>query len=99
MLITALLKKGKINIMYLHLGQDFVIRDKDIIGIFDIEKTSTEKITRDYLNKKSSNRDIIYVSFEMPKSFVVAEENGREKIHITNISTATLKKRANKLEI
>ncbi len=85
--------------MYLHLGEDFVLYEKDIIGIFDIEKTSTEKITRDYLNKKSPLRDIIYVSYEMPKSFVVAEENGREKVHITNISTATLKKRANKLEL
>ena len=30
--------------MYLHLGQDVVVRSRDIIGIFDIENTSVSKI-------------------------------------------------------
>ena len=25
--------------MYLHLGNDFIVNEKDIIGIFDIEKS------------------------------------------------------------
>ncbi len=35
--------------MYLHLGQDVVVRSRDIVGIFDIENTSVSKITKEYL--------------------------------------------------
>ena len=24
--------------MYLHMGQDFIVREQDVIGIFDIDK-------------------------------------------------------------
>ena len=37
--------------MYLHLGQDTVIRTGDIIGIFDLDITTVSKHTRDYLAK------------------------------------------------
>ena len=37
--------------MYLHLGQSTVIRDRDIIGIFDLDITSQSYRTRQYLSK------------------------------------------------
>ena len=36
--------------MYLHLGEDIVVCDNEIIGIFDIENTSVSKITKDFLS-------------------------------------------------
>ena len=27
--------------MYIHLGRDYVLNDRDIIGIFDLETTTT----------------------------------------------------------
>ena len=35
--------------MYLHLGQNEIIPQRRIIGIFDLDKCSYEKRTRDYL--------------------------------------------------
>ena len=35
--------------MFLHLGQDTVIIEDDIIGIFDLDTTTVSKPTRDYL--------------------------------------------------
>ena len=35
--------------MYLHLGQDTVIRMDEIIGIFDMETSTIAKATRNYL--------------------------------------------------
>ena len=32
--------------MYLHLGQDTVIKMEEIIGIFDLETSTISKITR-----------------------------------------------------
>ena len=78
--------------MYLHLGNDVMINTNKIIGIFDIENTSTSKISREYLN--SPNKKVITVSYEMPKAFVVCiNEDNEEEIYITQISSSTLKKR------
>ena len=76
--------------MYLHLGEETVVRMKDIIGIFDIENTSIGKHTRDFLTASEKGGRVVTVSYEMPKSFVVCDE----KVYISQISAATLKKRA-----
>ena len=80
--------------MYLHLGEETVVRMKDIIGIFDIENTSISKHTKDFLARSEKGGRVVTVSYEMPKSFVVCESDEDEKVYISQISTATLKKRA-----
>ena len=80
--------------MYLHLGEDTVVRMKDIIGIFDIENTSISKHTKDFLARSEKGGRVVTVSYEMPKSFVVCGDGEEEKVYISQISTATLKKRA-----
>lgn len=81
--------------MYLHLGQDTIIKDSEIIGIFDIDNTTVSKATRDYLATKEKEGKVVTVSFELPKSFIVAlDSNGEEKVYISQISTATLLKRS-----
>jgi len=36
--------------MYVHLGGDTVVLQKDIVAIFDLELTSISKITREFLH-------------------------------------------------
>ena len=67
---------------------------KDIVGVFDIENTTTGKNTSKLLERATKEKRIINVSYDMPKSFIVCIENGKEIIYITNISAATLRKRA-----
>ena len=81
--------------MYLHLGNNIVIHRREIIGIFDIENTSTGKITKDFLARAEKNKQVINVSYKMPKSYIVCiDENNKQIVYITNISASTLKKRA-----
>lgn len=40
---------GKGDGMYLHLGQNEIVPEQRVIGIFDLDKCSYEKRTRDYL--------------------------------------------------
>ncbi len=81
--------------MYLHLGNNIVIHRKEIIGIFDIENTSTGKITKEFLKRAEKNKEVINVSYKMPKSYIVCKlSDGRQIVYISNISAATLKKRA-----
>ena len=84
--------------MYLHLGQETVVRADDILGIFDIETTSTGKITRRYLAHAEQELRVTNVSNELPKSFVVCTEPGGTRVYISQISSATLKKRIGYLD-
>ncbi len=78
----------------MHLGQEQIVRNRDIIGIFDIENTSIGKGTRDFLAKSERDKKVITVSYEMPKSFIVCvDENGNEITYISMISASTLRKR------
>lgn len=81
--------------MYLHLGQEIVVRSDEIVGIFDIDNTSIEKATRNFLASAEKNHKVINVAFDIPKSFIVCEYKGETTVYISQISPATLKKRAN----
>lgn len=76
--------------MYLHLGQSTVVRTDEIVGIFDIDNTTVSKKTRDYLSDAEKEGRVIYVSAELPKSFIVCKD---KTVYISQISSATLLKR------
>lgn len=80
--------------MYLHLGQETLVKEKDIIGIFDIENTTISKKTRRFLNLSEKRKEVINVSYEMPKSFIVCSSNKKTKVYISQISSSTLLKRS-----
>ena len=73
--------------MFLHLGQDTVIIEDDIIGIFDLDTTTVSKPTRDY---------VVNVSYDLPKSFIITckKKSKKKTMFISPISTATLLKRS-----
>ncbi len=80
--------------MFLHLGNTTVIHQDDIIGIFDLDNTTVSKITRDYLTKAEKEGKVVNVSTELPKSFIVCENEEKEiTVYICQISTSTLIKR------
>ncbi|WMJ21792.1 DUF370 domain-containing protein [Paludicola sp. MB14-C6] len=80
--------------MYLHLGQEIVVKLDNVIGIFDLEKSSLSKDTKHFLSNATKKNQVITVSYEMPKSFVVCCDKNVTKVYISQISCATLKKRA-----
>ena len=43
--------------MYLSIGNDMAVRDRSIIGIFDLDNTSTSKRTRFFLEEAERNGD------------------------------------------
>ena len=80
--------------MYLNIGQDTVITDKNILGIFDLDNTTVSKSTREYINTASKNGECITVSIEeLPKSFIVTTKNNEKKIYISPLNTTTIFKR------
>jgi len=78
--------------MYLHVGGDYLVRKDKIIGIFDIENTSIGKATREFFKQSEQNKKVINVSFDLPRSFILDND---DKIYISPISPQTLLKRMN----
>lgn len=80
--------------MFIHIGQDSVVIDKEIVGIFDMENTTVMKKTVDYLNKAEKDGIVINVApFELPKSFVVCNTPKGKRIYISPVSVGTILKR------
>jgi len=80
--------------MYIHLGENTVVRRQDIVGIFDLENTSLSKHTRDFLKRSEQAGRVINVSYELPRSFVVCDGPDGISVYISQISCATLRLRA-----
>ena len=80
--------------MYLHIGQDTVLHEKNIIGIFDLDNTTSSRITRDFLNRAEKAGETVTVSDDLPKSFVLCEEEGISTVYLTLLGSAALQRRA-----
>ena len=72
--------------MYLHLGNNFVIPESDVIGIFDMDNTTISKHTRKLLNLAEKSGKVTAVTNDLPKSFVL--------VYLCQISPSALAGRA-----
>lgn len=80
--------------MFIHIGHDTVIIDKEIIGIFDMENTTVMKKTVDYLNLAEKKGQVKNVApYELPKSFIICQEPTGKVIYISPVSVGTILKR------
>lgn len=78
--------------MYLHLGSNFVVRRRNIIGIFDLDKTTVSPRTRAYLNAKEKAGCVSTAGDSLPQSFVITA-GGEERVYLSPVSSVTLAKR------
>lgn len=82
--------------MFIHLGGDTLVNSKEVIGIFDLESTTVSKKTRDFLKIAENKKEVINVTYELPKTFIVcSNKNKKRKIYISQLSSSTLLKRTN----
>ena len=78
--------------MYLSIGNDMSVRSSSVVGIFDMDNTTTSKRTRSFLAMAQKEGQIIPCD-DLPKSFVVTVEYGMTKVYESTLSAATLEKR------
>ena len=77
--------------MYLHLGNNFVIPEREIIGIFDMDNTTISKHTRRLLTLAEKSGRVTAVTSDLPKSFVLCRDGS---IYLCQISPSALAGRA-----
>ncbi len=81
--------------MYLHLGMDVVVRQKEVIAILDLDTTSVSKNTREFLNTAQKRGNVIDVSKnDLPKSYVLCGNKNDFRLYISPLSAQTIYKRA-----
>lgn len=78
--------------MYLSIGNDMAVRDSSIIGIFDLDNTSTSKRTRVFLEEAEKQGQVVPCD-DLPKSFLLTAEYGFSRVYLTALGTQTLEKR------
>jgi len=79
--------------MYLHLGQNTVVSETDVIGIFDMDNTTGSLITRKFLSDAEKAGRVVNVSEELPRSFIVSGKNHEITIYLSQLSPQTLNRR------
>ena len=79
--------------MYLHIGKDYIIKNKDIIGIFNINYIKNTKEYKKMYNDLDENNSLINVSQEKEKTFILTENKKNSIGYITNIGVNTISKR------
>ena len=60
--------------MYLHAGNGKNIREKNIIGIFDMDNATVSSVTRKFLTSEQKKNRVYSVSSDIPKSFILYTE-------------------------
>ena len=68
------------------------VREKSVVGIFDMDNTSTSRRTRLFL-EKAQKEGMIVPCDDLPKSYIVTVEYGMTRVYESTLSTATLEKR------
>ena len=77
--------------MYIDIGTDFLIDTKDIVGIFDLDNTTTTTShTNNFLNEKQRENKVVYLVKDIPKSFVLTRDG---TVYVVELSSQILRKR------
>ena len=76
--------------MTLHLGGGYSVNKAHVIGVFDIEKASTSRDTREYLARAGRHKHVVSCTDDLPKSFVVSlDKDLTETVYICGTAKNT----------
>ena len=85
--------------MYIHIGNNTLLKTNEIIGIFDLDNTTVSVRTRNFLSKAEKRGDVIFAAADLPKSFVVASrKRGDTRVFLSQLAPSTLSRRSGYIE-
>ncbi len=79
--------------MYISIGGDMAVRDRSIVGIFDLDNCSWSHRTREFLKKAEQNGEVVPVADDLPKSFVLTSEYGLNRVYLVQFNSSVLEHR------
>ncbi|MDR7239138.1 extracellular matrix regulator RemB [Neobacillus drentensis] len=79
--------------MYIHIGEDINIRARDIISILDKESANSSPLVEEFISHRKDK--VVNLSKSPFKSIIITFDN----VYLSPISSGTLKKRSNQMNI
>ena len=80
---------------YLHIGMNVMVDPRRVIGIFDLDNTSTSKLTRRFLDGAEKEGVVQSACEDIPRSFVACDHPyHRQIVYLSQLNSQTLLKRA-----
>ena len=77
--------------MYLNIGNDMAVRQKSVLGIFDLDNTTTTTShTNNFLNEKQRQGKVVYLVKDLPKSFVLTRDG---TVYVVELSSQIIRRR------
>ena len=85
--------------MYVHIGKDTIIEEKNIIAILDLEKMLENKTLETILKQLKIENKIVNYQNGNEKSLILVKKQEKIEAYFSNISSITLAKRIQKEKI
>ena len=79
--------------VFIHIGNDVVVRREDIIGVFDMDNTTISRFSREFLANAQKTDRICDICDDLPKSYIATNYKGTNKVYISFVSSQTILKR------
>lgn len=90
-------KKAGGSRVYVHLGQDYIVPVQSIIGIFDMDTATLSRHTRACIARLEREQKVVPLFEDLPKSAVLCDTALGERLYISQISSATLMQRVERI--
>ena len=79
--------------MFVHIGNNIILKQEDIIGIYNIKAIKNTNQYIKIINNLKDNNKLIKIENTEENTLIITEKNKIIKGYITNISSVTIEKR------
>ena len=79
--------------MYINIGQNVIISEDGILGIFDLDTSTGSHLTRKFLSGMEKAGCVVNAAEDIPKSFVLYEKREGTVVYLSQYSSQTLNRR------
>ncbi|MBR3077399.1 MAG: DUF370 domain-containing protein [Oscillospiraceae bacterium] len=79
--------------MYIPIGNDMAVRDRSIVGIFDLDNCTWSHRTRAFLKNAEENGEVVPATDNLPKSFILTSEYGLNRVYLVQFNSVVLEHR------
>ena len=60
--------------MFIHIGENKVVRKKDVVAIFDMESSTVSSVTKKYLSNAQKEGRVKTLGFDLPRTFIIMRD-------------------------
>ena len=80
--------------MFVHIGNNIILEEKDIIGIYNIESMKDSEEYKNLIESLKRTDNLVSQANGDARSLIMTKENGKIVGYETNVSTMSIAKRA-----